>query len=346
MKTIDAAEPTVNRIVTPTVPDDVLSAVAQMRAPIVIAHVVPDADALGAMLAVARCLRDESCVPRVALPDESLSRRLTFMFEQAEATVATRADFATADGFIVTDTAKKPRCNIERSIKESDWNAGRPIVNIDHHHTNTLFGEVNWIVAEAGSTCELIYYLLVAADREIDPISASLLYAGIQTDTMGFSLPTTTASALQAAADLVAHGADVADIGRRLYHSQEKSEFDLLRIVYANTKTVADGQIAYSSASYDEIHGAGCTAADIDEQINVPRSLNGSRLAMLFTEGNKGKTRINFRGSGKVTVVDLAAEFKGGGHSQAAGAILDCGVEEAIETVVPRAVEHLRKFRD
>ena len=143
---------------------------------------------------------------------------------------------------------------------------------------------------------------------------------------------------------LVARGADVAEVGRRLYHSQEKCEFDLLRVIYANTKTVANGQVSYSSASYDEIHDAGCTAADIDEQINVPRSLNGVRLAMLFSEGNKSKTRINFRGSGNVTVVELAAEFNGGGHSQSAGAILDCGLEEAVERVLPRAVEHLKKF--
>ena len=182
------------------------------------------------------------------------------------------------------------------------------------------------------------------ADRPISPLTASLLYAGIQTDTLGFSLPTTNASALSAAADLVASGADVAEVGERLCRSQRKSDFDLLRVVYANTRLLADGQLAYSSASYDEIHSVGCSAADIDDQINVPRSLNGVRLAMLLTEGNRGKTRVNFRGSGGVTVVELAAEFDGGGHAQAAGAIIDCRLEEAIQKVLPRAIEHLKKF--
>ncbi|MEK6674072.1 MAG: DHHA1 domain-containing protein, partial [Planctomycetota bacterium] len=66
--------------------------------------------------------------------------------------------------------------------------------------------------------------------------------------------------------------------------------------------------------------------------------------AMLFSEGNRGKTRVNFRGSGPVTVIELAAEFKGGGHHQAAGAILDCGLEQAVAQVIPRAVDHLQKF--
>lgn len=344
MPSVESAMQSETAIVTPAVPPELLSAITRMRAPILIGHVVPDADALGSMLGLARSLAGDGCAPKVALPDGSLSRRLAFMIEQAEMPIASREDFAAADGFVVTDTAKKPRCNVGRELKETDWSAGRPVVNIDHHHTNTRFGDVDWIVDDAGSSCELVYFLLVAMGRPMDSVTASLLYAGIQTDTAGFSLPTTRDWALLAAAQLVKAGADVAEVGRRLYHSQDKSEFDLLRIIYANTTAVADGQIAYSFASFDEILGAGCTAADIDDQINVPRSLDGARLAMLFTEGNKGKTRINFRSSGEVTIADLAAQFNGGGHAQAAGAILDCGLEEAIKKVVPRAVEYLDKF--
>lgn len=327
------------------VPTDVLSAVAAMRRPVVISHVVPDADALGSMCAIARACADDRHQPKVSLPDGSLSQRLAFMVELAGVQVASPADFAAADGFIVVDTAKKPRCNVGPALRETDWSAGRPLVNVDHHATNTRFGTVNWIVDDASSASELVYQLLTAAHCPIDRSTAQLLYAGIQTDTLGFSLPTTAPSALRAAANLVELGADVGDLGERLWRSQRQSEFDLLRVVYANTRVLSGGQLAYSSLSYDEIHNAGCTAADIDDQINVPRSLDGVRLAMLFSEGNRGKTRINFRSSGAVEVVELAARFKGGGHAQAAGAILDCGLPDAIERVVPAAVEYLHQFR-
>jgi phosphoesterase RecJ-like protein len=245
---------------------------------------------------------------------------------------------------LVVDTAKKERCNIDPDLKKTDWSDGRPLINIDHHATNTQFGTVNWIEDRASSTCELVYRLLRAGDWPISPLTASLLYAGIQTDTLGFSLPTTNPSALRAAADLVQLGADVGDLGERLLRSQRKSEFELLRVVYDNTKVVGDGSIAYSSATCDEIHNAGCTAADIDDQISVPRSLEGVRLAMLFSEGNKVKTRINFRSSGNVEVLPLAAEYGGGGHNQAAGAILNCPLDEAISRVLPRAIEHMKQF--
>ena len=321
-----------------------MEALRKMRAPIVITHVVPDADALGASCAMALAWTSQECQPRVSLPQGSLSQRLAFLADWAEITVATPRSFEAADGFVVLDTAKKSRCNLDRTLRETEWAGGRPVLNIDHHTTNTRFGDVNWVVETAGSTCELVYELLRAANIPIEPLTASLLYSGIQTDTLGFSLPTTNAWSLRAAAALVDLGADVAERGERLCRSQRKSEFDLLRIIYANTKLLAGGQIAYSSASYDEIHDAGCTAADIDDQINVPRSLDGVRLAMLFSEGYHGKTRINFRGSGNVTVLELAAEFGGGGHVQAAGAVLDCGLTEAIEEVVASARNHLEKF--
>ena len=329
---------------TRAVPEAVVEALGRMHAPVMIAHVVPDADALGAQLAMALAWTGDSCRPKVALPEGSLSQRLRFLADWAQVAVATSADFTAADGFVLLDTAKQDRANVGPELKQTDWSAGRTIVNIDHHATNTRFGEVNWVVEEAGSTSELVYYLLRAANRPISATTASLLYAGLQTDTIGFSLSTTTASALRVGADLIEAGAEVGRLGERLCRSQSPSEFNLLRIVYANTRTVADGQLAYSSASYDEIHEAGCTAADIDDQINIPRALEGARLAMLFTEGVKGRTRINFRGSGDVTVVELARRFNGGGHAQSAGAVLDGPLEESMEKVIPAAVEHLENF--
>lgn len=327
------------------VPSQVIHALQAARSPIVISHVVPDADALGSSLALVLALRESGRAPKFSLPAGSLSQKLSFLVERAAPALAALPDFTSADSFLVVDTAKKERCNIDAELKKADWSSGRSLVNIDHHATNTQFGSVNWVEAHASSTCELVYRLLRAGEWPISPLAASLLYAGIQTDTLGFSLPTTNAIALRAAADLVELGADVGELGERLLRSQKQSEFELLRVVYANTKIVGDGSIAYSSAGYHEIHHAGCTAADIDDQINVPRSLEGVRLAMLFSEGNKGKTRINFRSSGDVEVLGLAAEFGGGGHSQAAGAILNCGLEEAIARVVPRAVDHIQRFR-
>lgn len=323
-------------------PVEILAAIERCKSGVVISHVVPDADALGSMLATAMAFQEPGRVMKISLPPASLSQKLTYMRDSSGVGVASIEDFGNADCFIVLDTARKDRCNVGPDLRETDWSKGRPIINIDHHATNTRFGNVNWIVDTASSTCELVYYLLRAGNRTITPLAASMLYSGILTDTLGFSLPTVRPESLRAAADLVQLGANIGDVGERLCRSHRQSEFDLLRVIYANTRRVGDGRVAYSTASYDEIHCAGCTASDIDDQINVPRSLDGVELAMLFSEGRKGKTRINFRSSGDLVVLPLAQEFGGGGHAQAAGAILDCSLEQAVDKVIHRAIAYMK----
>ena len=323
------------------IPGDLIAMVESWDRPVVVGHVRPDADCLGSMFAMALSWpgRDRSVAP-ASLPSDSLSGRLAFLVDWAGVPRATAEDIAGADGFAVVDTAKKSRCNVDPALGES-WCQDRRIINIDHHVSNTGFGDVNWIDPAAGSSAEMVYRVIRAAKRPITPVIASLLYAGIHSDTVGFSLPSTSASALEAAADLVAAGARVAEIGQRLCRSQSPSEFDLNRIIYDNTRIVADGRIAYSTATYEEIVGAGCTHADIDDQVVIPRSVRGIEIAILFTEGHKGRIRLNLRGESGVDVLSLARQLDGGGHGEAAGAIIDGTTEEAVERVIPLAVGQL-----
>ncbi|MFH0981502.1 MAG: bifunctional oligoribonuclease/PAP phosphatase NrnA [Planctomycetota bacterium] len=327
-----------------TVPTEVIETLESWQRTVVITHVTPDADALGSMCSLAKVFSEGGGrSAKVSLPENSLSQRLAFLYDRARLPVAEPKDFAAADGFVVVDTATKSRCNLRKDLPE-DWDAGRPLLNIDHHASNTRFGTINWVVGDAGSSAELIYYLIKSWGRSIDPLVASLLYAGIHTDTAGFSLPNTTKSALAAAAELVGRGADVTDLGERLCRSQRLSEFKLLRTVYANTRLAAGGRIAYSTADHREITEAGCAAADIDDQVSVPRALYGTRLAMLFTEGVRGQTRINFRGDGGLSVLELAQAFSGGGHGSAAGAIVPGTLNEVVPRVLPEAEAYLNRL--
>lgn len=331
---------TVNTDATASVPADLIPTLDTWDRPVVVGHVRPDADCFGSMLAMALCWPGANGPSLVSLPPGSESRRLSFLVEWANVPQAEPADFLKADGFIVVDTAKVSRCNIDPSVKES-WPDGRGVVNIDHHASNTLFGNVNYVDHDAGSACELVYRVIREAGREINATVASLLYAGIHSDTIGFSLPTTRASALRAAADLVACGARVEEIGERLCRGLSESEFNLERVIYANTKIVADGRIAYSTASYDEITGAGCGAADIDDQVSIPRSLVGIDMAILLTEGKPGRTRLNIRGERGLDVLPFALTLDGGGHQQSAGAIIDGSVDDAAAKVLPKAIAYL-----
>jgi len=321
-----------------------VEAFRQVRRPFVVAHVTPDADAIGSALGLATAMRDRGIEATCGLPDGCVAGKLEFMLQLgAAAPVAARwTPGESYDSVVFLDTATAKRINIEPAV---DLEGPLPTFNIDHHITNTDFARHNWVDPHATSTCELVTRLLVHMQWPISPAVASLLYCGIHADTGGFSLPSTSASSLHAAADLLGAGADVAHIGEQLCRSRAQPDFELLRRVYDHTELACDGQIAYSHLTHDNFLASGSKPEDIDDQVSIPLALKGVRMALLFTEGQKGVVRINLRGEGNVTVVELARRFGGGGHSQAAGVkISDKPIEDVIAEVVAAASEHLASF--
>ncbi|MFQ5501220.1 MAG: bifunctional oligoribonuclease/PAP phosphatase NrnA [Phycisphaerae bacterium] len=318
-----------------------LDAFRHIKRPFVVAHVTPDADAIGSALGLATALRDQGIEAVCGLPKDCVANRLQFMLRLAPDTPC--ETLWTPDGdwdaAITLDTAGEKRINIEPTI---DLDGPIPVFNIDHHITNTDYGRYNWVDPHATSTCELIARLLATLDWPLSSNVASLLYAGIHGDTAGFSLPSTSADSLHIAAELVHAGADVAHIGEKLCRSQNKPDFDLLSRVYEHTRVAGDGHIAYSYLDHEDFLASGCRAEDIDDQVSIPLALKGIRIAMLFTEGEKGVVRINLRGEGGVRVVELAQRFGGGGHVHAAGVrVRNKPIQDVVSEVVAAANEQL-----
>lgn len=317
-------------------PAHLVEALLRPAAPLIVGHVRPDGDCLGAIHALGAAWQAaRPARPAIYYKPEQISQRLAFLCGIEPTLLLRNADIV-PDTVVVLDTAYAERAAAPRPVGEYAA-SGIPLVNIDHHVANTGYGQINWIVPEASSTCELVFALVRALDWPIAPGTASLLYAGLHTDTHGFSLPNTTTASLRIAADLIEAGADVAELGERLWRSQSPGEFNLTRLIYANTRVSPDGRIAHSTARYDEILAAGCTPADIDEQVSIPRSWRGIRMAILFSETRPGRVRINFRGEGGTSVLPLARAFGGGGHQLAAGAVVDGPLDQVVEEVLRQA---------
>jgi phosphoesterase RecJ-like protein len=331
----------VTRATSLEVPAEVITTIDRMKSPVIVGHVTPDADCLASMMALARTWPiDDERGARVCLPAGSVAHRLEFLVQWGGVPVVGPEALGGADGFIVVDTARRSRCNVGPETARN-WSGGRPVVNIDHHVTNTHYGDVNWVVAEASSSAELVFHAIRSAGRPITELVASLLYAGLHSDTRGFTVAESGGRALAVAADLARAGARTAEIGKRLYRNLRPCELALLRVIYRNTTVVADGRIAYSTADHDEIVASGCAAEDIDEHVEVPRSVGGIALAMLFTEGVPGRVRVNFRAEPGFTVLPLAQKVGGGGHPQASGAMLEGTIPEALDRLLPLAEEFL-----
>jgi len=321
-------------------PRELIDALKNVRRPLLAGHVTPDADCIGSCAGLARTLNDRGCQARVALPGGAVAKKLCFLLDLAGRDLFTEGRAEGHDALIVLDTAGPKRINAPVTL---DSLGGAALLNIDHHLSNPGFGTVNWIDPAASSSSELVYRLVVALGATPSSDVASLLYAGIHGDTAGFSLSNVSAAALHASAELVRWGADVAGIGERLCRSQESPDFELLRRVYDHTKISSDGRIAWSHVGLNDLAESGCRADDIDDQVSVPRSLAGIRIALLFSEGEPGVVRINLRGEGEVSVLPLAQLYGGGGHAQSAGVRIK---NRPLTAVIEEVVAAARKYLD
>lgn len=324
-------------------PNELLDALQLARRPYIVVHVTPDADAIGGALALAAVLGANGARPVVSLATDRVATKLRFMFDWLPGVNQATGWSGDAghDAIIALDTASPQRINAQPA---PPFNGDLPTLNIDHHLTNTRFARHNWVDSRATSTCELIARLIRWQGWPLTPPVASLLYAGLYGDTIGFSLASTTAGALQVAAELVRAGAEPGVIGQRLSRSQAREDFELLRRVYDHTVLTPDGLIAYSHVSYADITETGCNAEDIDDQVGVPRSLTGIRIALFFSEGTPGVVRVNLRGEGDTSVIEIAQRLGGGGHRQSAGIrFTGLTIPQVTERVLAVAQEHLRQ---
>lgn len=319
-----------------TVPDEIRDVIRNAQQIALVGHVTPDADALASMGALWLALPELGIRPHLVLPPESVSRSLQYLVRSAGLRSATEGDLAACDLVVVLDTAKEKRLNDNGTLAKL---ADVPWLNIDHHASNTGFGRWNWVVGHASSTSELVFAVLRALGCQVTPTIATLLYAGLHTDTQGFSLSNTGANTLHVACELARAGARIPEICERLHRSHSRGEFDLLSVIFRNTQVSPDGRLAWSTATHEEIAATDCTASDIDDQVEVPRSIEGIGVAILFTEGEPGQIRMNFRGERGISVLPLAAQFGGGGHKASAGAKMSGTLQEVVDRVLPAALE-------
>lgn len=317
------------------IPEEIAPAVRSASRVALIGHVTPDADCLGSIGALWLALPELGVRPFVAMPTGSIARKLAFLVEMTGWKPSTGAELSSCDLAVVLDTAKARRANIDGKLEALSAAA---VLNVDHHASNERFGKWNWVDPQRSSTCEMVYELVRALGCAVTPTLATLLYAGIHSDTQGFSLSNTTARSLGVGHDLAAAGARISDLCEKLHRSRSRGEFELVQVVYRNTRVSETGRLAWSTISYDEFVHTGCVASDIDDQVEIVRSIEGITAAILFSEGNKGRIRMNFRGERGFSVLGLARQFGGGGHESSAGAILDGSIESVTAQVLPAAL--------
>lgn len=298
---------------------------------LLVTHENPDGDALGSLLAATLALRQlGKDVVMYHAGETPLPREYAFMSLQE--LVRERPADASERVLVAVDCAKEDRIGDEAVL------ALAPLVlDIDHHHDNTRFGDLNLIVADASSTGEVLRDVFAELGVELTPELAEPLYIALVTDTGRFQYANTTPKALRLAAELVEAGADIHAVFQEVYESVEFAKLKLLARALDRAEVLEGGRIVVSHLVRADFVDAGASEPYSEGIIDYLRAVEGAELAVLIRE-QLSKSAAAYKGSLRSSIDELdvsviARRFGGGGHRQAAGFSTDLGLEETVEQI-------------
>lgn len=197
------------------------------------------------------------------------------------------------------------------------------VINIDHHVTNTLYGNVNWIDPEASAVGEMVYRLVRAARIPLSREIAMPIYTAIVEDTGRFSFSNTHVSTHRVAADLLGHGVDPDLVHRHLYGSRTLPELKLHAAVIRSLRRSPDGRVAWIRMTDAMFRSAGYVPTDTQEFVQVAKNLKGVAVAILFRPLSRdGEVKVSLRTDGSFDAAKFCTRHGGGGHVRAAGVTL------------------------
>jgi bifunctional oligoribonuclease and PAP phosphatase NrnA len=289
---------------------------------VVTTHVNPDGDGLGSELALARWLAGRGKQVRI-VNHSSTPEVYLFLDPQRdiERYDSGRHDALIADAAVIVILD----CNHPSRLRsmEPAVTASRAVkVCIDHHLDPAPFADRYLIDDDATSTAEILYRLLVRLNGPaLSPGIAGPLYCAIMTDTGSFRYPRVDAGTHRIVAHLIECGADPVRIYHEVYEQWTPGRFQLLGAMLEGLETAYGGRLVYVTVTQEMLRQTGTLEEDTDNFTVYPMSVRGAQAALLFLELPDG-VKISLRSRGNVPINELAKEFGGNGHKNAAGARL------------------------
>jgi bifunctional oligoribonuclease and PAP phosphatase NrnA len=299
---------------------------------LIVTHENPDGDALGSILATKLAL-DQLGKDSVMylFGDAPLPAEYSFM--PLEKLARRLPDDARERVLLAVDCANESRMGPDPSLLED----APLVVDVDHHHDNTRFGDVNLIVPNASSTGEVLRDVFAELDVVLTPEIAEALYIALVTDTGRFQYGNTTPKALRLAAELVEAGADVHRIFQWVYETVQFAKLKLLARALERAQIYDGGRLVVSYLVRSDFTDIGAAEAYSEGIIDYLRAVEGADMAALIREPPRSDgpaRRVSLRAStDELDVSAIARKSGGGGHRQAAGFSSDDSVEEITEFI-------------
>jgi len=275
---------------------------------VIASHKNPDGDALGSSLGLYNVLKREGMNPYLFNATKQLPVKFDFLkgFSKVKSVFPKKCDL-----LIAFDCGHFDRLSIERDDFE--------IINIDHHRSNTMFGDINLVDIDAPSSSAIIFDFLTKLKIEIGKDAANCFYAALVEDTGFFSYESTNKKVFEIASKMVDMGAEPFFVAKNLRERNSLGRMRLTALFINSLKLYKNGTISCGIVTQEMFKQTGAMRSDAEHLCNLARSLATVELSILYIEEEDGKIKVSLRSKNFVDVSKIALKFNGGGHKRSAG---------------------------
>ncbi len=292
-----------------------VQAIRKAKKILVVSHVNPDGDTLGCLLALGLALLQ-------------MGKKATLLSQDG---VPTRFQFLPGSELILSETSETADvaiavdCGSARQMgtAERSFLRAKTTVQVDHHDFGAPFGKIQILENEASAVGEIVYDLIRALKAEITPAIATCLLTSIIIDTGSFRFSNIRAKTFDVCGKLIARGVDLQHLIEEAYWTKTPAMVKLTSHALLNMQSSPEGDVVWAIAYQKDFKRFGAKMSDADTVADDLRSVEGSKIAAVFRETEKGNFRVSLRSKHGINVAVVAKEFGGGGHHNSAG----CGIK-------------------
>ena len=305
--------------------DNILEEINKAESIVILTHENPDGDAIGTGLALYHSLKQMGKNPDIIIP--AYPRNFGFLPGTSE--IKKESNIEKYDLAIAVDCATIKMLNGFASYFED----AKVKISIDHHSTNTMFGDFNYVNPNAPACSQVLMVVLDYFNIDITKEIGTCALTGIITDTGGFGYSGVTSETFEIVADLLDKGIDISKIYKRVMQTRTMANFELTKIAANRLEFFENGKIAYTYITKQELESVNAEQGDYDGIVSLGRNIEGVEVSIFIRETENG-CKISVRSNEYVNVSDVCLLLGGGGHVHAAGASMQCTIEQAKEKIL------------
>ena len=307
--------------------DEITKEIKKAKDIIILTHNNPDGDAIGSSLAVYTVLKEMGKDVEVVIPE--LPRLFKFLPNAEE--VRKEGSKKVYDLAISLDCATIKQLNGWKGYFED----AKERIVIDHHSTNDMYGDINYVDLSAPACSQVLYTLLKYAGIEISQEVGTCLMTGMITDTGGFQYSGVSKETFEIAANLLTSGVNISKIYKRVFSTHTKGNFELKKLAMNRMEILEDGKVSFTYITKKDEENVSAEPGDYEGIVDEGRNLEGVEVAIFLHEIKEGEGfKVSTRANEYVNVSDVCLMFGGGGHPRAAGASMQGTIEQIKEKLL------------